>query len=134
MPVSRRFSILLFLLLLAVACREPRSVEQFIAGDGPFVFRVDFSDSTAVYDMDLYTRVDAHVFPPEQALLMRWQSPSDSVYRETVYLPLSREVYVPYRQGVAPYEWGEWTLTVSSPSPWPVGLRGLGLVVRKQER
>lgn len=114
-------------------------MEQFIAGEGPFVFSVDFSDTTAVYDLDLYTRVDATEMPAEVQLLMRWSSPSDSLYRETVYLPLrdssSRfraDVLVPYRSGVSPYESGVWKLTVSAPS-LPEGFRGLGLVVRKEK-
>ena len=45
-------------LLLAIACQEPLSTEQFIPGGGPYVFTVDMSDSTAAYDFDLYTRLD----------------------------------------------------------------------------
>ena len=121
------------LFLLAWSCKEPRSVEQSVKGEGPFVFSVDMSDSTALYDFDFYARVDAPEIPAEVQLLLRWTSPSDSVYRETVYLPLSDAVYSPYRTGVSPYEPGVWTLTASL-LPLPEGFRGLGLVVRKQSQ
>ena len=46
-------------LFLLTGCREPMSVEKFVKGEGPYTFFVDMGDSTAVYDFDLYTRVDA---------------------------------------------------------------------------
>ena len=53
-----RKAIFLLLAVLAVfSCREPRSTEQFVPGEGPFVFSVDLSDTTAVYDVDLYSRL-----------------------------------------------------------------------------
>ena len=84
------------------------SVEKFVKGEGPYTFFVDMSDSTATYDFDLYTRVDAPVDSLRKmtALPLRvtWTSPSFHVFREDVYLPLegktslfSRQVRVPYR-------------------------------------
>ena len=128
---------------LASACREPMSVERFVPGDGPYTFLVDLGDTTAAYDFDLYTRVDAD---PESIrdlgelpLEMTWKAPSDSLYRETVYMPLqgrssffSRQVLVPYRADVRPYEAGAWALTAAIPDTAALpGLRGLGLVVTK---
>ncbi len=129
----RKYLIIL-LCLLATACHEPGSQERFIKGTGPFVFTVDMSDTTATYDFDLYTRLEGDVFPPELELLMRWSSPSDSVYQETVFLPLSNQVYAPYRSGVAPSEPGIWMLTISAPSCHLIpDFRGLGLVVEKKK-
>ena len=114
-----------FSLLLAVlavfSCREPRSTEQFVPGEGPFVFSVD-----------LYSRLDAVSYPSQVQMLARWASPSDSVYRETFWMPLSPEVYTPYRAGLRAFEPGIWTLTLTSPS-LPEGFRGLGLVVKKRQ-
>ena len=130
--------------LLAFSCQEPLSTELFIPGGGPYVFTVDLSDSTAAYDFDLYTRLDAD---PEdlarlQGTLLRaeWRSPSDSLFVEKIYLPLtgtrrsyfSREIYEPYRADVRPAEPGQWTLTFRQEDrSQVVPFRGLGLVVRK---
>ena len=120
------------------------SVEKFVKGEGPWTFFVDMSDSSATYDFDLYTRVDA---PMDSLRKMRaiplqvtWTSPSFHVFREDVYLPMegqgsffSRTVRVPYRAGIRPSEWGQWVVAVRATDP-PEGLRGMGLVVaRKRE-
>ena len=129
---------LITLVFLAFACRQPASVEQFIEGSGPYVFPIEMSDSTAVWDIDLYTRVDATDVPSELALEITWESPSQAVFTETVYLPLqagtsffSHEACVPYRSGVVPSERGVWTLTVTALEP-PEGLRGMGTVTKRR--
>ncbi len=133
--------------LLAIACREPLSTEQFMLGGGPYVFSVDMTDSTATYDFDLFTRLDGDhdALATLKGTLLRaeWRSPSDSVFVEKVYLPLdgtrrsyySRQVYVPYRAGMAPLQPGLWTLTFRQEDRLEmVPLRGLGLVVRRKAR
>ena len=138
-----RRAVLLSVLLVptALSCREPASLERFIRGEGPYVFTVDMQEGRA-YSFDLYTRIDARA--DEMASLVdlplrvEWRSPSDSVFRETVYLPLSgtdsffsRTVYHPYREGMVPREPGVWTLRFTAPATIPH--RGLGLVVRRDE-
>ena len=131
----RRILPILFLLILA-SCREPMSVETFIPGDGPFRFKVDMTDSLAVYDFDFYTRVDSapEECPGSLELKIRWVSPREEEFREIVYLPLhSGEVYEPYRADSVPSVYGEWTLIVATPSADAVkGFRGLGLVTKKR--
>ena len=129
--------------ILLAGCREPMSVERFVPGEGPYAFRVDMGDTTLAYDFDLYTRIDdrpeAILNRRELPLRMEWKAPSDSLFREEVYLPLqgkasffSRQVLVPYRADMRPFEAGEWTLTVSLPDTLSVpGLRGMGLVITK---
>ena len=130
--------------LLAIACTEPLSTEQFVLGGGPYVFTVDMADSTATYDFDLFTRLDGdhEDLATLKGTLLRaeWRSPSDSVFIEKVYLPLdgtrhsyySRQVYVPYRAEMAPLQPGLWTLTFRQEDRMQmVPLRGLGLVVRR---
>ncbi|MBR4775835.1 MAG: hypothetical protein IK008_07035 [Bacteroidales bacterium] len=131
---------LISLLLLAIACSQPSSTETFLRGPGPYEFALDLSDSTAVWDVSFYTRVDAPDAPPEMGLCATWTSPSAESFTDTVYLPLSagtsffsQEACVPYRSGVSPAERGHWTLTVDVPEP-PSGLRGLGLVMTRLER
>jgi hypothetical protein len=126
------------LVFLAFACRQPASVEQFIAAPGPYAFALDLSDSTAVWDISLFSRVDALDAPAELALDVTWTAPSEAVFTETVYLLLqagtsffSHEACVPYRSGVAPSERGVWALTVTPVEP-PTGLRGVGGVTKRQ--
>ena len=139
----RRVVIFLAICLLT-ACREPMSVERFVRGEGPYTFFVDMGDTTAAYDFDFYTRVDAPLDSLRKMsalpLTVTWTSPSFHVFREEVYMPLegrttffSRQVREPYRADVRPVEPGPWTLSVRVSNP-PEGLRGLGLVVtRKRE-
>lgn len=123
--------------LLLLACSQPRSTETFIRGIGPYEFTVEMTDSTARYDFDLFTRIDASEYPSALPLNITWKDPAGSVFAESVRLPVSRggaffsqEAYVSYRADVIPAEYGIWTLTVTVPAP-PEGLRGLGLVTRK---
>ena len=123
--------------MAAAACSRPTSTETFLRGSGPYTFTVDMADSTAAYDFDLYTRVDAAGDPGSILLNITWKAPSDSAFTESVYLPVSqgaspfsRDAYAPYRAGVVPVENGIWTVTVAVPRP-PEGLCGMGLVVRR---
>ena len=140
--MHRRLHILITLLVFT-GCREPMSVEKFVKGEGPYTFFVDMSDSTATYDFDLYTRVDAPVDSLRKMtalpLQVTWTSPSFHVFREDVYLPLegktslfSRQVRVPYRVGIRPAEWGSWQVMVRVPDA-PEGLCGMGLVVERKK-
>jgi hypothetical protein len=139
---SRWYIAFLFCILLT-GCREPMSVEKFVRGEGPYTFFVDMVDSTAAYDFDFYTRVDAPLDSLRnlQALPLQvtWTSPSFHVFREDVYLPMegktslfSRQVRAPYRAGVRPEEWGPWQVVVRVQDP-PEGLCGMGLVVHRRK-
>ena len=134
---------ILLALFLITSCREPMSVEKFVKGEGPYTFFVEMSDSTASYDFDLYTRVDAPLDSLRKMaalpLQVTWTSPSFHVFREDVYLPMegktslfSRQVRAPYRAGVRPEEWGQWQVVVRVPDA-PEGLCGMGLVVERKK-
>ena len=138
----RRASYILLFFLLLTGCKEPMSVERFVKGEGPFTFFVDMSDSTATYDFDFYTRVDAPLDSLRKlaalSLQVTWTSPSFHVFREDVYMPMegrtsffSREVRAPYRADVSPEEPGPWTLSVRV-EDIPEGFCGLGLVVKRK--
>lgn len=134
----------LLVLLLAFACREPSSVEQFIAAPGPYEFQVEMTDTTVSYDFSFYTRLDGYPSELQAAhelpLRITWISPSDSVFTENVFMPLkgqstlfSRQVLQPYRTNVRPVQPGLWTLTVTVPySGGRELLRGLGLTVSQR--
>ena len=134
--------VLLLLSVLLTGCKEPMSTERFVKGEGPFTFFVDMTDSTASYDFDFYTRVDAPVDSIRKMgalpLTVTWISPSFHVFKEEVFMPLegqgsffSRQVRAPYRAGVRPEEWGQWVVAVRVTNP-PEGLRGMGLVVARR--
>ena len=142
--------LVLFAMLL-VACR-PASYEQFIradqAQDGEYVFALDLSDSTATYDLSLYTRVDpalmASATPSaELALQVCWLGPAGEATASQACLAvpaMSEIVYLPfgaaagsvklYRSGVKPAQAGEWHLAVTPIAP-PGGLRGIGIICKR---
>lgn len=137
------YVVLALVLGILTGCREPMSMERFVAGEGPYAFFVPMTDSAATYDFDFYTRVDA----PRDSLAGRaalpltvtWTSPTLHVFQEDVYLPLegrstyfSREIRAPYRAGIRPDEYGQWVLSVRVSDP-PEGLRGMGLVVKRNK-
>ena len=135
--------VLLLLSVLLAGWKEPMSTERFVKGEGPFTFFVDMTDSTASYDFDFYTRVDAPVDSIRKMgalpLTVTWTSPSFHVFKEGVFMPLegqgsffSRQVRAPYRAGVRPEEWGQWVVAVRVTNP-PEGLRGMGLVVARRK-
>jgi hypothetical protein len=141
--MKNRWYISLLLCVVLTGCREPMSVEKFVRGEGPYTFFVDMVDSTAAYDFDFYTRVDAPLdsLRRMQALPLQvtWTSPSFHVFREDVYLPMegktslfSRQVRAPYRAGVRPEEWGPWQVVVKVQDP-PDGLCGMGLIVHRRK-
>ena len=141
--MKNNWYISLIFCVLLTGCREPMSVEKFVRGEGPYTFFVDMVDSTAAYDFDFYTRVDAPLdsLRKMQALPLQvtWTSPSFHVFREDVYLPMegktslfSRQVRAPYRAGVRPEEWGPWQVVVKVQDP-PEGLCGMGLVVHRRK-
>lgn len=121
--------------IMLSACSEPLSRERFIRSDGTgeYAFTVDFSDSTAVYDLSFYTRIDKQLMQPDTLgsfpMKLLWRSPSGLFFSETVYYPAD-SVKVFYRRGLEPAESGTWELQVSIPDE-PTGLRGMGLVVAK---
>lgn len=140
-------TVLILSILLLAACREPSAREDFIRGEGPYVFRVDMTDTTRLYDFSFFTRLDArpHLLETvvDMPLDIQWISPSGEVFGETVYLPLtdpaatfySRQIHHPYRKGVLPSEPGVWALAVFKPDTLSVpGLRGLGLVQSHHDR
>ena len=109
------------------------------------MFTVDLSDTTAAYDFDLYTRLDGDpedLIPVKGTLLRaEWRSPSDSLFVEKIYLPLtgtrqsffSRQIYEPYRADVRPVQPGLWTVSFRQEDrSQVVPFRGLGLVVKKK--
>ena len=139
--MSHPVYVVLLLFFIFAGCKEPMSVEKFVKGEGPYTFFVDMSDSTASYDFDLYTRVDAPLDSLRKIaalpLQVTWTSPTFHVFREEVYLPMegkmslySKQVRAPYRAGVRPEEWGPWQLVVRVQDP-PEGLCGMGLVVSR---
>lgn len=140
----RLFPLLALVPLLLASCRPPLSMEQFVraedrAADG-YHFSADLADTAHTYDFTFYTRLDgrAEELPAEALpLTVTWLSPSLERFTETVWLDVSgradswfsRQIYAPYRRGVAVREPGWWQLVVDMPET--PALRGLGLRVAK---
>ena len=106
------------------------SREDFVKADGSgrYEFAVDMSDSLCTYDLSFYTRLDGRDAPSGFPIKIYLTSPSGQTYVESVYYDCSKGVRVPYRTGLVPVEYGEWTLSVSAD---PAGMCGLGLITSR---
>lgn len=124
---KRTNSLALFaLLIVAAACSSPTGGEQFIRGPRhSYEFKIEVEDTLSLYDLNFYTRLDGD-FSKAQKLVVQWISPQDKYYREQVWMPLSRTVVQPYREGMHFPCTGQWTLKIRPINP-PRGLRGMGL-------
>lgn len=119
---------------LLFSCSEPSVQDFFISSaQAPYEFRMDMSDTLAVYDLVFFTKCRADV--ADMRLDVTWISPSGDSVCETVYLPAFgvKGIAAPYRSGVAPPSAGEWVLRVDVPDE-PEGLCGLGLTVTKKRK
>ena len=94
-----------------------------------YEYTLDVLDTLAFYDLAFYTRIDGPSAESQLKLSMVWKDPSDSLYRETVYMKVAEKdgVVRNYRTGMRFPSEGEWTLSVTV-TPEVRGFRGLGLV------
>ena len=119
------------LLCAAASCSRPSSVETYRLNDGSgiYEFTLDFQDSTSVYDLSFYTRVDdadTKGFPMQ----VSWYSPSGQLLGERLWFDCSSPVS-PYRRGCDPPEHGTWRIMVKADAP---GMRGLGLICSARKK
>ena len=127
-------------ILLAVACSNPKSVEQFApAGDAAeYSFTLDLRDTSVAYALSFYGRIDAgrDVLDTLTALPMTvcFTAPDSTRYGETVSIPIHRDdplsasFSVPYRRGMKPVLPGQWQLTLTADHA-PEGLHGVGIIL-----
>ena len=132
-----------------VACSRPSSYEPFMQrekaeyGD-TYSFDLDMSDSTVVYGLDFYTRLERPsfgVFPSDSIILdLRWISPSDSIIIDTAYVPVSSPVgsayysedFVSnYSEDLRVYERGKWRLKARIVND-SEEIRGLGVIFKRK--
>lgn len=128
-------------LLLAASCSNPKSVEPFVPANeeaATYRFTLDLSDTTRVWDLGFYGRIDGtreqleglDVLP----LDVRFTAPDGSQYGEHVRVPLRPETPLSlifdetYRRGMKPTQPGEWELTLTAPNA-PEGLTGVGIIL-----
>lgn len=145
-------AILLCLLAFLPSCTRPTVTDRFIlredcAHEGIYSFEVDMSDSTACYDISLYTRLDGNHQRPDAPegirLKIVWTSPSGGDYSENVYFSFadssredgffSLQCLLPYRSGLVPFERGLWTLTLRQLEEVR-DLRGWGVICESKQR
>lgn len=102
------------------------------------------SDSTVIYGLDFYTRLERPSFgefPSDSIILdLRWISPSDSIRIDTAYVsvasPVGRAYYSEdlvstYSEDLRMHERGKWRLkaTIVNDSE---EIRGLGVIFRRK--
>lgn len=128
-------------LLLAASCSNPKSVEPFAPAEEEataYRFTLDLSDTTLVWDLGFYGRIDGtreeleglEVLP----LQVLFTAPDGSTYGERVRVPLHRDTPLSlsfdetYRRSMKPVLPGEWELTLTAPDA-PEGLTGVGIIL-----
>ncbi len=135
---------------MAASCAESEYESVFIktsekGADNLYTYSVDMQDSTCVYDLSLFTKVDRSEFSsstiPNIRLDIRLVSPSKREFEETVWIlkdnfsfkeENSTDYDLPYRTGLVPVEFGVWDMYVAVPEEDKItGFRGLGLQVKK---
>ncbi|MBO8485585.1 MAG: hypothetical protein IAB78_04070 [Bacteroidetes bacterium] len=142
----------IMLIPVFLCCSEPASSGTFIKScdtetPGLYPFTIDMTDSLCLYDMTLYTRIDATEkrfarMPSGIPLDIRLTSPGGKRYAETVYIPkegfsmmtsFSREYEMPYRKNIRPEEYGIWKMEIEiqDEKDFP-GLRGMGIKVTRK--
>ena len=136
------------LALAAVCCSRPPSREYFVIrekaeyGD-TYSFLLDFSDSSATYGLDFFTRLERHSFGdfPEDRIMLdiRWFSPLDSILVDTAYVDVTvpagsayytRDFVSSYKDGMSLPVAGEWRLKARIVNDSET-IRGLGIIVRQ---
>lgn len=119
-------------LITVLACEPVADEICFLradkARDGVYVFELPLTDSTAVYDLSLYSRSQGELIKSLE-LRLRWISPNGQSDTETVYM---REVDKNgscelYRSGIRVSQPGLWRLSVR---PESEKLTGVGVVLR----
>ena len=132
---------LLAAVFFASSCKEPPSREKFILAEdsvfGRYDFEVDMTDTTRLYDLTLYTRLDGADLPDSLPVAVSFVSPGGAVTESDLMFfkngeqvvdssYYSRGLKIPYVQDFLPDESGIWKLSVYARSV--AYLRGFGLV------
>ncbi len=149
MKLSRLLLFVSVLLGMATSCARPTVMETFVKSNekdelGRYGFVVDMEDSTCVYDLYLFTKVDCTQQEldsiPDIGLVMRFVSPSGSQFEEEFCIEkaaysrhesFSVDYMLPYRIGLVPKEYGLWQLYVTVPQEDAIiGFCGIGLQLR----
>ena len=128
-------------LALFVACSNPKSVETFVPTDeneAAYRFTLDLSDTTLVWDLGFYGRIDGTREELEGLdalpLTVCFTAPDGTQYGEKVQVPLHRDSPLSlsfdetYRRGMKPVMPGAWELTLTAPDA-PEGLTGVGIIL-----
>ena len=131
----------ILLLLLAVACSNPKSVETFVPTDeneAAYRFTLDLSDTMLVWNLGFYGRIDGTREELEGLdalpLTVCFTAPDGTQYGEKVQVPLHRDTPLSlsfdetYRRGMKPVMPGAWELTLTAPDA-PEGLTGVGIIL-----
>ena len=130
-----RYVVLSAVALALISCREPAWEESFLRADevsfdGRYHFDVDFSDSTALYDVSFYTKFGEGFNGKSFPVSVRWTSPSGWTLNEKVYWDAD-SVKVLYRKDITPPEAGVWDLSVYAEKL--SGMLGMGIITEKHD-
>lgn len=153
MKAARLIVVVTVILGTLVSCERPANEETFVKasdkdGQGRYGFVLNMDDSTCVYDLSIFTKVDCTQeqldMMPDINMVMSFVSPSLVHYGEEFCVEKSEysrherfsvDYSLPYRVGLVPVEYGLWQLYVTVPQEDKIeGFRGVGLRVSRRSK
>lgn len=140
-----RFTIFVAMVAMLASCRPPGSQEYFERASkrdasGRYAYTLDMSDSTRIYSLSLYTKLDES-YPDPISMEISFVSPSGREYSEEVAVTedlltestsfFSREGIIEYRSGFVPAEYGNWQMYILVRNH-PSRLCGMGVILDRK--
>ncbi len=126
---SRLFPLFLGVFFALSSCGEPDGGSHFIKGSrAEYEYVIPQIDTLSLYDFSLYTSLKnkkVNALEGSLPIVVRWISPQNEVYSESVWLPLCEKKQL-YRQGMLFPRSGEWRLAIY-PQDETGEINGLGI-------
>lgn len=146
-----------FIVFIGVAllssCSRPGQTEAFVKARhvderGMYTMMVPMHDSLVTYDFSIFTRIDCRrkVFEQLESPIgigAVWVSPDSTEYREFFYLDkgsynnwtsFSRDYCLPYRTGVVPSQYGDWTVSFLVLGDAAKYINGMGIISKMNDK
>lgn len=142
-----RLAIFVAMAAMLSSCRPPGSQEYFERASkrdasGRYAYTLDMSDTTRIYSLSLYTKLDES-YPDPIMMDISFVSPSGTEYYEEVAITedlltestsfFSKEGIIEYRSGFTPVEYGHWQMYISIRNH-PERLCGMGVILDRKTK
>lgn len=138
-----------FMTAMFASCSRPSQTEAFVKARhiderGMYTMKVAMPDSLATYDFSLITRIDCRrkVFDQLESPIgigAVWVAPDSTEFREFFYMDkdsygnwtsFSKDYCIPYRKGVVPSQYGDWTVSFLVLGDAAKYINGMGIICK----